>query len=456
MKLFARFSRAARAFWEGARQRIGIERLRTTYQDQFRDYGSATREILQSKSRYFYNNSPLLSRLCDLFEIYTVGCGLTVYPDSSDEAYNKASRVVFHEWQRSPDISSWQTFGMMQGLVANNYFVDGEAFALKVQLEGKPKLQLIEAHRVATPPERKNDEGITVVDGIERDFSTGRPTGYWIYTIGRNNERIWRLEPADKVIHIFEPSRPNQYRGVPFAASALNTLQDVETLERLEMKAARSNSLTANVLTTGSGEVDPDDVIRTGGAVTTGTNGSVSAVEERVGGETIVLKPGEDFKAWNANRPSVVTMEYWKQLHERICMGVGIPYVMAIPERTQGTVYRGALDGATAFFNARSEVMQEFVREVFLWVIDSLRTRVESISNPPPDGSWNRVKIYAPRAPNVDVGRNSSAMLAELAAGATTYSDVYGPLGQHWEEQFEEIAKQRKKAKELGILQAQP
>lgn len=453
MNLVRRIRKASRAFWEGAVQRIGVERIRSTYQDQFKDYSKGRREVLQSKSRYFYNNATLPPRLADVFEQGVVGTGLVVNPSSTDQKWNKANRLQFKIWEEFPDISSRQTFGMLQGLIACDWFVDGEAFAVKATGEtNRPRLRLIEAHRVATPPSETKREGLTVVDGVERDMETGRPTGYWISRDVEDGSTKWDFYKASDVFHVFEPSRPNQYRGVPFFAPCLNTLQDMERLERLEMKAANASAVYANILTTQSGEADGADLIASGGSVTTASNGSVDAVKESFGGETIVLQPGEDMKQFAPARPSVVTREYWAYLREKVCMGVGIPSVLAHPESMQGTVYRGAMDGAAAFFRARSAVMQDFVRRVYVWVTEENIKREKSVSNAPSDGTWRQVKIYPPRAVNVDVGRNSSAMLAELAAGATTYDDVYGPLGQFWQDKFDELAKQREYGKELGLI----
>lgn len=453
MSIARRIRMAVRAFWESARQRIGVERLRTTYRDHYRDYTRATRQILQEKSRYYYANSQVLPRACDIFEQYTVGTGLPLYPQSSDRDWNRAAREVFAQWSQAPDVSSRQSFGEIQGLIANRWFVDGECFVLKHgagEYGTEPRIQIIEAHRIATPPQYADRDGYDIVDGVQRDVRTGRPVGYHVSreVIGKKVE--WDYYEAQYVEHIFEPTNANQYRGVPFASAVLNVLQDVEILERLEMKAAKANSIVARVLKTESGEVDAEDLLRTGGAATESSSGTVDAIEERVGGDTIVLREGESLDQHNPARPTVVTMEYWRALYEKICMGIGIPYVLVIPERTQGTVYRGALDGAAAFFRARSAVMQRFVASIYLWVIDSLSMRVAIISDKPYD--WQRVKVYAPRAVNVDVGRNSAAMLNELAAGATTYSDIYGPLGEHWEDKLEEYAAQKERAKELGLI----
>ena len=49
---------------------------------------------------------------------------------------------------------------------------------------------------------------------------------------------------------------------------------------------------------------------------------------------------------------------------------------------------------------------------------------------------------HSPRSPNVDVGRNSAAQLAELEAGIVTYDEVYGARGLDWRSALEAKAQQ--------------
>src|SRR5574343_2104466 len=437
---------AVRAWYEGARYRVGYPWIPTTYQDARLDLPSATRQTLQAKARYFERNSPLINRLADIFETYTVGVGLTVHPQSSDREWNKRARVWWSTWERFADISTRQTFGTLQGLIARAWFFDGECFILltESQQSRKPRLQFIESHRVKTHEKLLSEEVKTVVDGVQIDPKTGRPIGYHI-------DGIETPVPADIIIHVFEPSRSGQYRGIPFLTPAINLLSDLIEIEKLEIKAARAAAVVANILTKASGEESAETLLETGGAISQNkTTTEVTAYREALGGETIVLKPDEKLEQFKSDRPSVVTMDYLRQLRADVCSACGIPSVLAFPEQMQGTQYRGALDMAATFFKCRSAVMQEVVRRIWEYVIGK-SLKFERDLNLAPD-DWFKVTIPSPRAVNVDVGRNSAAMLAELQAGVTTYSQIYGPLGIHWEDAFQELAEQRRVAAELGLL----
>jgi len=57
---------------------------------------------------------------------------------------------------------------------------------------------------------------------------------------------------------------------------------------------------------------------------------------------------------------------------------------------------------------------------------------------------WYEISMRSPRAPNVNVGRNSYAMLRELSAGARTLQDMYSEAGEDWREQLQQKAKEAK------------
>jgi capsid protein len=132
--------------------------------------------------------------------------------------------------------------------------------------------------------------------------------------------------------------------------------------------------------------------------------------------------------------------EYWRQLTEKVCAGVGIPYVLVYPESMQGTVYRGALDMSAVWFKSRHQVMSSAARRIYEYVMEYAIKTDPTLNDAPSD--WYEVAITAPRSPNVDVGRNSAAQLAELEAGILTYDEVYGARGLDWRSALEAKAQQ--------------
>jgi capsid protein len=425
--------------YEGAGQSLRRSYLDTSYTSARFDVTSSTRQAIVRKSRFFEQNNAVLNRLGDLFESYTVGSSFSVQPASSDPAWNLKAKKWFDVWSRYPDIGSRQSFGTMMSQAARGWFFDGESFILLTKGEsGKPRLQLIEAQSIATPVGMESD--LTVFDGIRFDPKTGRAISYFIGSEKtQGNLTDVRSIGSDSVVHIYEPNRPGQLRGLPFVSAVINDLHDLDDLQKLEMEACKLGASVAQIVKTVSGEVQASS-LRSGGISQTTQNTAENYYEQVFGSSVKVLKNGDSFEQFATERPGVNMREYWRQLTEKVCAGVGIPYVLVYPESMQGTVYRGALDMSAVWFKSRHQVMSSAARRIYEYVMEYAIKSDPALNDAPSD--WYEVAITAPRSPNVDVGRNSAAQLAELEAGILTYDEVYGARGLDWRSALEAKAQQ--------------
>jgi lambda family phage portal protein len=425
------------------------------------DVNASSLYTLRAKARYFEKNSPIVNKLADLWEQYTVGQGLVAQPASSDEEWNAAAAEWWAYWSELPDVASRQNLGTLLAMVSRAWFVDGELFLLQARGDtGMPRLQCIEAHLVRTPKELEQTEDI--IDGIRVDTRTLRPLAYFVHTEkGKSREATWEEVEARFVMHHFEPARPGQLRGLPLLHPALNTLHDLDDLHLLEMSAAKDAAKTSKVIKRAAGNEFNAATLaaaRITGTLPTANGGSVETsrvayYDDAVGEGRVILQPGDDYQQFSSERPSVVTREYWRYLTEQVCAAVGIPYVLVFPDSMQGTVYRGALDSAAAFFACRSAVMQSLVARIYQYAMGWARYTQPTLLDAPAD--WKRIRISPPRAVNVDVGRNSQALLAEIGAGVSTFSRAYASLGLDAKAELrvraQEAAYIRELAEEFGL-----
>jgi len=409
------------------------------------DASASTRLEIVRKSRYFEKNNALFNRMADLFECYTVGAGLQITPASTDEQWNPLAKFAWTGFELQADLTSRQPFSTLMGLVARTWFVDGEVFILLTHgPSGRPRIQLIESHLVGTPPELRELEGETIHDGVQVD-ANGRPTAYWIATESARGERTYRPVRAEFVIHHFEPSRPGQYRGLPFCYPVINDLHDLDDLQILTMKAAKDAAELSLLLIRKGGELSDEELLRRGAQVANqGTDGSAQTenraeyLREALGGRAAVLNEGEDVKFPENKSPSPATKDHWQILATKCCTGIGMPYVIVVPDSMQGTVYRGALDMANAFFRSRFLLNAATASRIYEFVMDFERQNTPILR--PGPSTWRQCVVHPPRAVNVDVGRNSQALLDELAAGTRTFSGTYGELGEAYGVQLRQRA----------------
>lgn len=418
------------------------------------DCDAHSRQEIARKVRYFEKNKPIVQILAGKFENFVVGANPQMTPASSDAEWNKAAKAWWDGWSQNCDLTSRQSFGTLLNLLARSWFIDGDVFILLTagseRVEGgrtvrRPRLQIIEGHLCFTPPDLEKDKAVH--DGVRMD-ENGRPIGYYFAVeVERGKYEFGPMVDAASVIHLFEPSRPGQLRGISFFHSVINEINDLDDLEILEMQAARENASTSVWIETEHGEEDPSSMRRTRFTQSATTNTSGTATENKSlyyheisGGRARLLKRGDKVNQNAGMRPSVTTVDYWKLKLMFICGGVEIPYCIVFPDSMQGTVYRGALDMATSFFKSRHAVIADIQRRIWGYVMNWARMVEPTLADAPED--WRNVSILPPRAPNVDVGRNSAAMLEELKNGATNYDLIYGPLGLDWRTELKKLNEQ--------------
>jgi capsid protein len=346
-------------------------------QDAHLDIDKATREEIVRKHRYFVANNPIVNRIRELKIQFAVGpSGLQCVPNSSDEAWNEAKSENFKDWSREPEVNSSLPLEQCESVWEGMLFESGEIFVhlTEKQVGNRkiPAIETIESHRCATPPEKLDEEGKTIIDGVAID-SNGAETGFYIRDAF--NKKKYSFIPRDEMIHKFKVLRPGQRRGLPDGFSSLNKLHDYVDLHNLEMKAAKAASRITNVVTNAAGEVPSAARLRRQllniGSVDQNNNSITKQASDYYeitqGGDTVYLKKGEDVKQFASNRPSVATQDYWDLNVAEICCGYNVPKLLVMPFSLQGTVTRADLDIATGAFRRDFEIIASIVREIYEW-----------------------------------------------------------------------------------------
>lgn len=423
--------------YEGAAFSVGRSTVPGGLQDARADISKSTREELVRKSRYFEKNSALLNKLCDTWEQYTVGTGLQFYATSTAAGWNALADGAWERWKPFADVSSRFGFDNLQGVISRSLFVDGEVFVILTRGDGnRPRIQILEGPLCKTPDSMRDQEGKTIVDGIEID-PRGRPIRYW-FEMGKTADGKAKVQSfeAFAVVHIFEPSRPGQLRGIPYISCAINTLHDLDDLQMLEMGAAKLAGEIANVETNPAGELSTAEARRSLLNIQTpisvgGTMASKVAnqfLKVSIGARNIAMPSDGKIENFQPMRPTIAQREFWTKLEEQVCAGVGIPRVLVYPDSMQGTVYRGALDCANAFFRSKSAVLATYFRRIREFVLNAEGSFYKPLASRPFD--WTSCDYLPPAAVNTDIGYNSQAAIAELAAGIKSWDDILLPQGR--------------------------
>src|SRR6185437_11883055 len=324
-----------------------------TIQDARLDASPGVRRELLKNSRYWERNSAYANKLIDLFEAFTVGSnGLHIVPSSSDEDWNEAASDWWRDWCEQPARDNFQSFGMLQGLMAREWFVGGEIF-LNLTSDpstGRPAFQLIESHRVETPGDKGQYEGNGITDGVETD-QAGLPTAYYVrqrdtssfygqsslmagatQMLNYSTPGTYARVNASNIIHIFEPVRAGLNRGLPMLYAVERDLHDLDDLQDLEMQKAKENARTAKVVKSKAGEAPSSANLYRQKYSTQTQDAAGNSVTKNMpqfyeitqGGDVIYMQPGEDMSEFRSDQPSAATQDYWNTLIGKVCIGVGI------------------------------------------------------------------------------------------------------------------------------------
>jgi lambda family phage portal protein len=202
-----------------------------------------------------------------------VGPGMNPQPQvrkadgSLDQAASRLQRDVFYDWamnKNAVDTERRCTFFAIQRWAISELSVVGECF-LRICYKHNPgtvgiSLQRIESEQLDRY-KISGDGGREVRGGVEVD-EFGAPVAYWIYPRHPNDiAGIARpspilLEsiryPAEQILHVYDPERARQTRGVSPMVSSLRRMRDLSEYDRAQLLTARAEACLGFVIKTNS------------------------------------------------------------------------------------------------------------------------------------------------------------------------------------------------------------
>jgi lambda family phage portal protein len=397
--------------------------LHATATDSRQDVDAYDRLRLLALSRRLFINNPIVRAAVNEMARYSVGPGIRPQARSSDESWNRRAEEYFNAFAESADVRGMLDFYELQSLTSQAIDRDGDVFLILTQTkDGRPALQVVEAHRCGTP---QGADQKLVIDGVQAD-ATGRPLKYFFSNDPAN--KIFKAINADSVLHLFEPDRPDQFRGYPRTAVALIPMLDRDEVLRMEMQGLKAATSLGMVITNNTGSAQ-------GGFFGTPTHNSGDAVTSETiysGGGIARLKPGESVQTFSLSRPNEKLDAFLDQYIRAAAIGMGLPYEFIWnSERLAGTAQRFTLAKAQRRFEERQRLLiAKLCAPVWRYVIAA---GIES-GELPRNAEWRSVIWQTPRKLTVDAGRESQAIREEYKLGFTNLADVIGAEGSDWQE----------------------
>lgn len=429
---------------------------------------NANNYTLRQRSRILYQTAPIATAALKRQRTNIIGSGLrlkstidrTVLGMSKEQAadWQRLVQREFALWasdKRACDATGVNNFYGMQQLIALAWPMSGDVFALVKRAQVCPllpyslRLHLIEADRVRTPDAigggvvhsnpfstnlttAKLSNGHTIFDGVEVD-GNGAIVAYHIantypYQYDGELTQFTRVEAygaatgLPNVLHIMDTERPEQYRGVPYLAQAIEPLLQMRRYTEAELMAAIVESFfTAFVKTNaGAGDIPFNEV---GDSVSDDPN------EYELGPGTVnFMEPGEDVVFANPTRPSTGFSVFMHALCEQMGAALEIPVdLLMMSFDASYSASRAALLEAWKGFRMRREwLTDDFCRPVYeLWLTEAVaRGRIPApgfLTDPTIRQAYLASEWIGPSQGQLDPIKEVEAAVIAIAHGLSTH-----------------------------------
>ncbi|QXV72282.1 portal protein [Acidovorax phage ACF1] len=299
--------------------------------------------------------------------------------------------------------------------------------------------------------------------GIELD-RRGRRVAYWFYkqhpgdkalgSFTTTGDELVRVA-ASEVIHMFEPERPGQLRGVPQIASVLTKLRNVADYEDATLERQKIANLFVAFIKRTLPALDPNDPLY--GALT----GMPYETDGADPTPLVPLKPGlfqelddgQDVQFSNPPEAGTNYSDYMRTSHLGTAAGAGLPYelmsgdIREISDRT----LRVVINDFRRFAEQRQWqiVIPMFCQRVIEWFVDAA-VLAGKISAAEADDA-RRVE-HAPHGwEYIHPVQDVQGKVLEMDNGIRSRSGVIGARGEDPELVDDERAKDLQREKDLGL-----
>lgn len=406
---------------------------------------AAVRQILRSRSRYEVANNSFAHGIVRTLADDLIGAGpvLQLNIDVADTA-----NTIENHWRQ------WAAAVNLAGklrTMALARATDGEVFALltsrdhlatPVQLD----LQIIEADRIASPPESLLADD--VVDGIRIDHHN-EPAAYCLLkvhpgssglTVAPAAEYTWIDAP--QVIHWFRADRPEQHRGIPLLVPALPILAILRRWTLATVEAAESAANIAMVMHTDAppeaeaAEVDPWVTMALA------RNSAIFAPEGWQPSQMKSEHPNHEYSAFRNALINEAARCVSMPRNIASCDSSGYNYASG---RLDHQVYdrSTAVDRAEAEHDILDPLLAAFLRELLLLPGLGLARQLDRVY-------WPHAWHWDTRR-RVDPAREAMATERLFLRGLLTESEYWAESGRDWEEAMAQKAREEQRRTDLGL-----
>lgn len=375
----------------------------------------------------------------------TGGWGLT--PRALGPEAVKA-REIWTKWADAStcDAEALRSFSAIQHQVVRTLATDGEVLIRRRRRrpeDGLPlplQIQLLEADYLDSAKDGvRGTAGGPIIQGVEFD-AIGRRVAYWLFPEHPGSSRATaesKRVPAEDVIHVFDPERPGQVRGVSWYGAGIVPLKDLDEYEDAELMKQKIAACFAAFVT------DIDGTSTPMGA----QDARHPMIETIEPGMVHHLRAGQDVTF--GSPPQVVTDTFTARNLRRIAAALGVTYEDLTGDYSQVNFSSARMSRIAHWGNVRhwqwNVLVPQLCAGVWAWAMEAA-VLAGAIRNA--DGAeWT-----APPMPMIEPDKEGLAYSRLVRNGVMTFSDMIREQGGDPETHLAEYAEDLKRLDAAGIV----
>lgn len=413
--------------------------------------------LLRARARELSRNNPVAKSYLKLLTANVLGekgIGYKALVRNNDKslnsAFNEKIETAWEDWSKQGNCTVDKKLSLraVENLILKNLATDGEVFVRKVlgfNNKHRFAIQLFDADQVDHLFSRfasKQENEIRM--GIEVD-QWGAPVAYHVnlkHPSDMGGSLLRERIPADQILHLYDPERINQTRGITWFHPCMVELRMLGGYVEAELVAARTGAAKMGFLTytdaSSFTEPNPDAKYRI----------------EAQPGVIETLPPGMDFKPWSPDHPSSAFEMFIKAMLRFIASSMGVSY-NALAADLQGVNYSSMRSGLL-IERDQWRMLQSLLKEQLLqpifesWMSMALLSAALVLDSRDPSrfcaGKWEpRGWMW------VDPLKDVQATILGIGAGLTSRDAAISEQGGDVQEVFEALAEEKKLADEYEL-----
>lgn len=378
---------------------------------------------LREHSRDLRRNNGWAVRGIETIANNSIGWGIKPSPKATERSRSRAEAAIeiWNEWADSKkcDYDGQLNFYGLQRLVMTTVVESGEALVVRQpasMADGLPvpvRIQVLEPDYIDTSRNSTIEGGARIVDGIEFD-KQGRRVAYWLFTSHPGSRQplmtvASKRVAAERVLHIFRVDRAGQTRGVPWLATAITKLKDLDVFEDAELLQQQVAACFGAFVTdmeggqTSIGAADEDD----------------DGLEKLQPGHIQYLAPGEDVKF--ATPPAQNNGALPTRVLRRIAAGINVTYEDLTGDYSNVNFSSARMariaHWAGVWVWREHMVIPQLCVPVWEWVMGLAQAFEDWPSIP--GAEW-----YGPPMPSLELDKEADAYMKALRIGMITFEQM--------------------------------